>query len=117
MHKIFHILKRDVGKKNSFKTHKTNKQRTESHHTFFPEVDSNCCDELGVELVVCVSVQEGCLPNSRVPQGQEFDQIVIVPISHNADLDEPAYQGKRKPGMREKSIIQTQSSSKFLLHC
>lgn len=56
-----------------------------SYHSFFPEVDADCGDELGVELVICVAVQECCLPHTRVSQGKELYQVVIIPISHSDD--------------------------------
>lgn len=38
-----------------------------TYHSLFPEVNADCGDELGVELVVCVSVQEGGLAHAGVP--------------------------------------------------
>lgn len=55
-----------------------------THHSLFSEVNTHCGWELAVELVVGISVEEGGLSHSRVPQGQQLDQIVIVPVSHCA---------------------------------
>lgn len=60
-----------------------------THHSLFPEVDADCGDELGVELVVCVSVKEGGLPHAGVPQGKELYKVVIIPISHSDDRNKP----------------------------
>lgn len=79
----------------------THTHTKETHHTLFSKVDAYCRDELWVELVVCVSIQQSGLSNPRISEGQEFDQIVIVPISHSADLDEPANQEKRKISRKE----------------
>lgn len=54
-----------------------------THHSLFPEVNANRGDKFGVELVVCVSVQEGGLPHTGVPQGKELYKEVIIPISHS----------------------------------
>lgn len=53
-----------------------------THHSLFPEVNSHCSCELAVELVVSVPVEEGGLSHPRVPQRQQLDQIVIVPVCH-----------------------------------
>lgn len=60
-----------------------------THHSFFSEVYSHCCDELGVEFAVCVLIQEAGLSHPRVPQREELDEVIIVPIRHtelNEDL-------------------------------
>lgn len=59
-----------------------------THHSLFPEVNANCGDELGVELVVCISVKEGGLPHAGVPQGKELYKVVIIPISHSDGHEE-----------------------------
>lgn len=66
-----------------------------AHHSLFPEVDADCGDELGVELVVCVAVQEGGLPNTRVPQGKELYQVVIIPISHSDGHEDHLEKGEK----------------------
>lgn len=53
-----------------------------THHSLFPEVNAHCGCELAVELVVSVPVEESGLSHPRVPQSQQLDQIVIVPVSH-----------------------------------
>lgn len=71
-------------------------QDLRTHHSLFPEVDADCGDELGVELVVCVSVQEGGLPHAGVPQGKELYKVVIIPISHSDDRNKPVENRQRR---------------------
>lgn len=59
------------------------KRRRGTHHSLFPEVNTDCGDELGVELVVRVAIEEGGLPNTGVPQGEELYKVVVIPISHS----------------------------------
>lgn len=61
-----------------------------THHTFFPEVYPYSGDKLGIEFIVCVSIKKCRLPHPRISKGQEFDQIVIVPIGHSDGLGRPA---------------------------
>lgn len=61
-----------------------------TYHSFFPEVDADCSDELGVELVIRVSVKKCGLPYSGVPQGKELYKVVIIPVSHCDDCSKPA---------------------------
>lgn len=44
-------------------------ERAPTHHSFFSEVYSDCSDELGVKLAICVLVQEACFPHARVTKG------------------------------------------------
>lgn len=60
------------------------------NHTFFPKIYSHCGDEFGIEFIVCVSIEKCCLPDSWVSKGQEFNQIIIVSISHSDGLGGPA---------------------------
>lgn len=55
-----------------------------THHSLFPEVDAHRGCELSVELAVGVPVQEGGLSHARVPQSQQLDQVVVVPVGHRA---------------------------------
>lgn len=57
-----------------------------THHSLFPEVDSHRGREPPVELVVCVPVEKGGLSHPRVSEGQQLDQIVVVPVNHSADV-------------------------------
>lgn len=57
-----------------------------THHSFFSEVNAHCGRELAVELVVGISVEEGGLSYSRIPQCQKLDQVIIIPISHCANV-------------------------------
>lgn len=72
-----------TGENNSSEEEQRRAEEGGAHHSLFPEVDADCGDELGVELVVCVAVQEGGLANTGVPQGKELYQVVIIPISHS----------------------------------
>lgn len=67
-----------------------------THHSLFPEVNADCGDELGVELVVCISVQEGGLPHAGVPQGKELYKVVIIPISHSDGHEEHLQENREK---------------------
>lgn len=67
----------------SFRRKQRREEEDTTHHSLFPEVDADCGDELGVELVVRVAVEEGGLPNTGVPQGKELYKVVIIPISHS----------------------------------
>lgn len=57
-----------------------------TYHSFFPKIYPYCRDEFWIEFVIGVSVQERCFSNPRVSKGQEFDQIIIVSISHSANF-------------------------------
>lgn len=76
---------------------KTNREEEgRTHHSLFPEVNADCGDELGVELVVCISVQEGGLPHAGVPQGKELYKVVIIPISHSDGHEEHLQEDREK---------------------
>lgn len=79
-----------------------------THHSLFPEVDAYCGNELGVELVVCVSVQERGLPYARVTQRKELYQVVIIPISHSDDHNKP---------VENRCTLHTTSSASQKSHC
>lgn len=67
-----------------------------THHSFFPKVYPYRRDEFGIKLVIGVSVQERRFPDPRVSEGQEFDQVIVVSISHSANLEEPMERGENK---------------------
>lgn len=60
-----------------------------TYHSFFPKVYPYRRDEFGIKFVIGVSVQERCFSNPRVSEGQEFDQIIVVSISHSANFEGP----------------------------
>lgn len=75
---------------------KNSKTLSATHHSLLSEVNTHCACELAVELVVCVPVEEGGLSHPGVPQGQQFDQVVIVPVSHCAAERSTCHSKKKK---------------------
>ncbi len=53
-----------------------------THHSFLSEVYSHRGDEFGVEFAVCVLIQKAGLSHPRVPEREELDEVIIVPIRH-----------------------------------
>lgn len=68
------------------------KSMVETYHTLFPKIYSHRSDEFGIEFIVCVSVKKRRLPYSWVSKGQEFNQIIIISISHSDGLGRPAQE-------------------------
>lgn len=61
--------------------------QSNTHHPLLPEVDSHGGNESGVEHIVRILVEEAGLANSRVPNQQELEQVVIVDgIDHDSRL-------------------------------
>ena len=57
-----------------------------THQSFFSEIYAHCCDELRVELAICILVEKTGLSHSRVAEGKELDEVIVVPIRHSERL-------------------------------